>query len=146
RRIRIGQRLASLAHLHSEGVGLLDQRIEEFVAGQPAAAYVRLDAGERILQFPVLDLLAEAVTSGVVGGGVRAHPIRVRLDEGGASALAGPLQRRRHHRMHGEDVVAVDAYAGESEALGAAVERDPRLTLGRLADREVVVLAEEDPR
>ena len=50
------------------------------------------------------------------------------------------------HGVHGEDVVAVHPYAGEAEAGGATVERDPGLPLDRLGDRPLVVLAEEDDR
>ena len=77
---------------------------------------------------------------------MRAHAVGERLDQRGALAAAGALQRRTGDREAGEHVVAVDADAGEAEALGALVERDAGLPLGRLGDRPLVVLAEEDDR
>ena len=90
--------------------------------------------------------LAIAVAGRVVGGGVRAHPVGVRLDQRRALAVAGVVERRAGHRVGGEHVVAVDPDAGEAEAGGALVERDAGLPLERLGDRVLVVLAEEDDR
>ena len=75
-----------------------------------------------------------------------AHPVGVRLDERRPVARAGPVQRLRGHRVHGEHVVAVDPDAGQAEAGRAAVERCARLALDRLGDGPLVVLAEEDDR
>ena len=55
-------------------------------------------------------------------------------------------ERRLRDREDGEHVVAVDAQAREAEAVGALVERDAGLALERLADRPLVVLAEEHDR
>ena len=77
---------------------------------------------------------------------MRAHPVGVRLDQRRALAVAGVVERRAGHRVGGEHVVAVDPDAGEAEAGGPLVERDPGLPLERLGDRVLVVLAEEDDR
>ena len=61
----------------------------------------------------------------------------------GPSPRAGPVERGPVTAWHGEHVVAVDPHAGEPEAAGALVERDPGLPLDRLGDRPLVVLAEE---
>src|SRR5207342_1666082 len=59
---------------------------------------------------------------------------------------AGALERSLRDGVRREDVVAVDADAGEAEAEGPLVERDPGLALDRLGDRPLVVLAEEHDR
>src|SRR5699024_12276427 len=61
-------------------------------------------------------------------------------------ARARTLQSPGGDRVHREHVVAVDPDAGEAEARGPPVERDPRLALDRLRDGPLVVLAEEDDR
>ena len=66
--------------------------------------------------FHDLDLGRDAVLGGVVGGGVRAHPVGVGLDEGRALAGAGGVERRLGDGVDGEHVVAVDPDAGEAEA------------------------------
>src|ERR1019366_8908745 len=50
------------------------------------------------------------------------------------------------HGIHGQNVVAGHPHTGEAEATGPLVERDPGLSLDRLGDGPLVVLAEEDDR
>src|SRR5262245_11568721 len=89
---------------------------EEVVLGDTAALEKGLDTGDRVLELPVLKVLAEPVAGRVVGSRVGAHPIGIRLDERRAAALASPLHRRLGDRVAGEYVVAVDPDAGEAEA------------------------------
>ena len=89
---------------------------------------------------------AAPVAGRVVGGGVRAHPVGERLDQHRALAAAARSSAAAGDREAGQHVVAVDPDAGEAEARGALVERDPGLPLGGLGDRPLVVLAEEHDR
>src|SRR3712207_2963416 len=61
------------------------------------------------------ELAGQPIARRVVGRRVRAHAVGERLDEGRALALAGGRERGPGHGQHGEDVVAVDADAGEAE-------------------------------
>ncbi len=142
-RLRVGQRLAALTQVVAELVGLGLEVREVLVVDEAVAAHVDLEAGDRVLELPVLEVVAHPVAGRVVGGGVRTHPVGVRLDEGRALAVAGALQRRLRHGVRREDVVAVDAHAGEAEAERALVERDAGLALDGLGDGPLVVLAEE---
>ena len=72
-----------------------------------------------------------------------AHAIRIGLDQGRAAAAARSLQSRCGRRVYREDIIAVDAYARETEAGSPAIQRNSRLPLDRLGDRPLVVLAEE---
>ncbi len=77
---------------------------------------------------------------------MRAHPVGEGLDQHRAVAAAGVVERPAGDREAGQHVVAVDPDAGEAEAGGPAVQRDLGLVGGRLGDRPLVVLAEEDHR
>ena len=145
-RLRVRQRLAALAQVVAELVGLLLDAGDEVVVDQAVAAQVDLEPRDRVLELPVLDVVVEPVAGRVVGRGVGTHPVGVGLDERRALAVAGALQRGLRDDVRREDVVAVDADAGEAEAERALVERDPRLALDRLGDRPLVVLAEEHDR
>ena len=145
-RLRVGQRLAALAQRGAELVGLGLDLVEEVGVGQAVALEVGLDPGDRVLELPALDVAGEPVAGRVVGRGVRAHPVGVGLDERRALPVAGPLQRGLRDGVRRQHVVAVDPDAGEAEAQGALVERDPGLALDRLGDRPLVVLAEEHDR
>ena len=94
----------------------------------------------------MLELVVEAVARRVVGRGVRAHPVGVRLDERRAVAVPRALQRGLRDGVRRQHVVAVDADAREAEAQRALVERDAGLALDRLGDGPLVVLAEEHDR
>ena len=120
--------------------------VEEVLVDQAVAGQVDLHPLDRVLELPVLDVGREPVAGRVVGGRVRTHPVGVGLDERGALAVPGALQRRLGDGVRRQHVVAVDADAGEAEAEGALVERDPGLPLDRLGDRPLVVLAEEHDR
>ena len=60
--------------------------------------------------------------------------------------LTRSVEGGARHREYGEDVVAIDAYAGEAKPLCALIQRDPALALERLADGPLVVLTEEHDR
>ena len=115
-RLRVGQRLAALAQVVAELVGLGAHRVEERVVGQAVALEVDLDAGDRVLELPALDVVAEPVAGRVVGGRVGAHPVGVGLDQRRALAVAGPLQRGLRDGVRREHVVAVDADARGSRS------------------------------
>ncbi len=142
-RLGLGQRPAALAQVLAEVLGLDLDLLEEVLVDQAVAGEVGLHALDRVLELPGLEVLREPVAGRVVGRGVRAHPVGVRLDERGALAVAGPLQGGLGDGVRREHVVAVDPHAGEAEAERALVERDPGLPLDRLGDRPLVVLAEE---
>ena len=142
----IGHLDRAAADAGGELVALGVDGVEERGVGDAAAREVRLEPGDRVAQLPLLQLAGQPVAGRVVGGGVRAHPVGERLDEGRALALAGGGERGPGHGEDGEDVVAVDPDAGEAEAGRALVQRDPGLPLERHADRVLVVLAEEDDR
>src|SRR6478736_2090649 len=142
-RLGVGQRLAALAEVVAQLLGLGVEVVEELLVDQAVAAQVDLEPLDRVLELPVLELVVEAVAGRIVGRGVRAHPVGVGLDERRAVALARPLQRGLRDGVRRQHVVAVDADAREAEAQRALVERDPGLTLDRLGDGPLVVLAEE---
>jgi hypothetical protein len=77
----------------AELVGLGLDLVEEVLVGQAVALEVGLDALDRVLELPALDVVGEPVAGRVVGRGVRAHPVGVGLDERRALAVAGALQR-----------------------------------------------------
>ena len=77
---------------------------------------------------------------------MRVHPVGERLDQRRALRAAGVVERLAGDGQAGQHVVAVDPDAGEAEAGRALVQRHPALPLDRLADRPLVVLAEEDDR
>jgi hypothetical protein len=135
---------AALAQLGGELVGLLVDAGEEGLVRHALVGQQRLEAQDRVAELPLLDLGRDAVLRRVVGGRVRTHAVGVGLDEQGAVAVAGLVQAVLRHGIRGEDVVAVDAHAGEAEAAGALEERDAGLLLDGLGDGPLVVLAEED--
>ena len=142
-RLRVGQRLAPLAEVVAQLLGLGVEVVEELLVDQAVAAQVDLEPLDRVLELPVLELVVEAVARRVVGRGVRTHPVGVGLDERRAVAVAGALQRGLRDGVRRQHVVAVDADAREAEAQRALVERDAGLALDRLGDGPLVVLAEE---
>ena len=145
-RARVGHRLAALAQVRAELVGLGLDLLDQPVVDQPVAAQVDLQPRDRVLQLPGLHVRGEPVARGVVGRGVRTHPVRVGLDERRALAVTGPLEGGLRDGVRRQHVVAVDPDAREAEAQRALVERDAGLALDRLRDRPLVVLAEEDDR
>src|SRR6476661_1990748 len=142
-RLGVGQRLAALAEVVAQLLGLGVEVVEELLVDQAVAAQVDLEPLDRVLELPVLELVVEAVARRVVGRGVRTHAIGVRLDERRAVALPGPLQRGLRDGVRRQHVVAVDADPREAEAQRPLVERDAGLALDRLGDGPLVVLAEE---
>src|SRR4051794_19993959 len=144
--IRICEGEAAGADVRSELVGAAVDLVEERRVGHAGPGEVGLHPLDRILQLPRLELGSQAVTRRVVRRRVWAHAIGERLDERRAAALASTLQCGPRHREDGEDVVAVDAYAGKAETTRPLVERDAALLLQRLGDRPLVVLAEEHDR
>lgn len=130
--------------LGSELVGLLVDAREEGLVGHALVGEEGLEAQDRVAELPLLDLGRDAVLRRVVGRGVRTHAVGVGLDEERAVAVAGLVEAVLRHGVRREDVVAVDADAGEAEAAGALEERDAGLLLDGLGDGPLVVLAEED--
>ena len=92
RRLRQGEAPAAQGGRQFGGLRL-DSR-EEVVVRVTVPGEVGPDPLDRILQPPVLELVGQPVLGRIVRRGVRAHPIRVRLDQGRPVAGAGPLQRR----------------------------------------------------
>ena len=88
-RLRVGHGPARLAEPGAELVGLRVDLVEEVLVGQAVALQVDLDAGDRVLEPPGLELAGQPVPGRVVGGGVRAHAVGVGLDERRALAVAG---------------------------------------------------------
>ena len=101
--------------------------------------------GSRAIQAATSSSLA--VAGGVVGVGVRLHPVGVRLDQLRALAGAGLLDRVAEHGEQRGHVVAVDPLAGHAvaDALVRQRRRDG-LAGQRHGDRVLVVLHEEDDR
>ena len=145
-RLRLRQRPAALAQVLAELLGLPVDLLEELRLHEPVAGEVGLHPLDRVLELPGLEVLREPVARRVVGGGVRAHAVGVRLHQRRALAVAGPLQGGLRDGVRREHVVAVDPHAGEAEAQRPLVERDPGLPLDRLGDGPLVVLAEEHHR
>ena len=118
------------------------------VLGQGALGdEVLLEALDRVAALPVLDVARVAVAGGVVGVRVRLDAVGEALDQRRAAARPCPLDRGARDRVDRGDVVAVDVEAGhavpdrlvgQGRGTGLARERD--------ADRELVVLHEEDGR
>ena len=62
------------------------------------------------------NLALVAVFTRVVGGVVKTDSVGARLDQGGPSAGASPLDRLPGRRVDGEEVVAVDGHSSEAVA------------------------------
>src|SRR5450759_3083734 len=118
--------------------------IEERRVGLETGRQVGLEPGDRVAQLPDLDLGGDAVLRRVVGGGVSTHPVCKGFDQQRAPPAAGRFQRRLGYGIDGKDVVAVHPDTGEAETPGPLVDRDPALSLDRLGNGPLVVLAEED--
>ena len=127
----------------SLGVGDGDGGLVE----QAATTQVLPEPGDRVAREPAIDLLAGAVTAGVVGVGVSFHAVGERLDENRAAASRGRRHRTLYHRVNGGYVVAVHHRRGNSVTDALAGQRGSRGLLGqRDANRVSVVLDEEDYR
>ena len=96
----------------------------------------------------MLSLVAGAVAARIVAGRMRRHAIGEMLDQRRAVIGAGPLRRPAGHRVDGEEIVAVDADAGEAEADRARGEGRLLAAGDALArrDRPLVVDEVEDDR
>ena len=90
---------------HRGGLGL--DVGEERVRRAPAAQ-VRAHAGDRVAPRPRLLLIGGAVLRRVVARGVRAHPVRHRLDRARTVACARLVEGDAGHGVAGEHIVAVD--------------------------------------
>src|SRR5829696_7918236 len=117
---------------------------EEVVLAGAGAAEVGPYPLDRILEPPVLQFVSQPVLRRVVRCRVRAHPVRVRLDEARAVSASRALQSGGRHGVHRENVISVDPYAGEAEPGSTPVQRDAGLAFDRFRNRPLVVLAEED--
>src|ERR1035437_1495167 len=137
---------AACANPSRELISLHLNSLEELPVGLEAGRQIGLEPGDRVAQLPDLDLRRDAILRRVVRRRVRTHPVGERLDQHRSLPTAGRVQRGLGHCIHGQDVVAVHPDTGEAEAAGPLVERDPGLSLDRLGDGPLVVLAEEDDR
>ena len=135
---------AELPEPPGERVGVGRDLVEELLLDAERPDEVHPHPFDRVLELPQLQLAREAVAGGVVGRGVRVHPVGEGLDEHGPVAGAALLERPAADGEAGEHVVAVDADAGEAVALRALVQRHAGLPLGGLGDGPLVVLAVED--
>ena len=104
-----------------------------------------LEPRDRIAPAPRLDLIVAAVGARVVGGRVPLQAIRDRLDERRALTRARPRDRLARDGDDRQQIVAVDAHAGQPVRLrlGGEVLRGGLLA-DRDADRPLVVSAKED--
>src|SRR3954468_3023596 len=92
-RLGVGHLERALPDTGGQLVALGVDAVEEVVVGDAAAGQVGLEPGDRVAQLPLLQLAGQPVPGGVVGGGVGAHPVGERLDEGGLLTLAGGGER-----------------------------------------------------
>src|SRR5665647_1865359 len=143
-RLWVRHRQAALANRDRERVGLDVDGIEVGLVGLAAGRQIGLEPGDRVAQLPDLDLGGDAVLRRVVGGRVRTHAVGVGLDHHRSLPAAGRVQRPLGYGIDGKDVVAVHPDTGEAETPGPLVDRDPALSLDRLGNGPLVVLAEED--
>ena len=109
---------------------------------------VLLEALDRIAERPLLVVVLRAVTRRIVAGRVCRAAVGHVLDQGRACATPGPLGGPLRHRVHREEIIAVDADAGHAVARAARRKRAllaARETLeGR--DRPLVVDDVQDHR
>ena len=118
-----------------------------FVVPRIGAPQLIAEAFDRVALLPLLQLFGRHVTGGVVGVGVRAHPVGDQLEQGGTVAGGGPLPCHTRGFDHREHVVAVDAHPGYPRRAGLGGERDRRgLALGGRGDGPTVVDARDDQR
>src|SRR4029077_11687748 len=109
---------------------------------------VLLEAADRIPEGPRAPLLLRTVAGGIIAGGMRRGAVGHVFVEGRAAALARALSRPLRHRVHGEEIVAVDTHAGNTVA-GAALRKGPLLPAGESlegGDRPLVVDQVQDHR
>src|SRR5687767_11672736 len=83
-----GRLLRVLARLGDLGLNLGGDLFFPCLIEDPVLQEVPLEAGDGVLQPPLLDLLALAVAAVVVVGGVGGHPVRLGLYEGRSVAPA----------------------------------------------------------
>ena len=105
-----------------------------------------MQAGQGVLQPPLLLLDGRAVSRGVVRRRVRAHAVGHRLDQCRTQPGVGAGQGDAGGRQHRQHVVAVDLNARDAVALPPLRDGGVRLQPHRLGDGPLVVLAEEDDR
>ena len=118
--------------------------VEERGVGHAAPGQVDLHPLDRVEQLPGLGLVGQPIAARIVGCGVGVHPVRERFDEHRTVARPALVQCPPGHREAGQHVVPVHPYAGKAIAPGAIEQRNPRLTLDRLRDGPLIVLAVED--
>ena len=145
-RDRIGSihRQDVLTEFQRHGVGLGRHVVELGGLHAVLAHQQRLHALDGVAMLPDLDFGVDAVARWVVRRRVRAHAVGVGLDQRRAPAHARALERALRDFVDREDVVAVDANAGEAETGRAVVEGNLRLNGHRRRDAPLVVLTEED--
>src|SRR3954468_20852867 len=141
RRLRLGGSDSLAQQLSRPDLDLVRRRIVQHA--EPAqVAVVPTDALALLL---LLDALEIDVRLRVVGGRVRANPIRHRLDERRPSAGACALDGLARRLVDSEDIGAVDTKTRDAVPDALVGERVGRgLRAERRRDRPLVVVAEED--
>src|SRR5690606_7538326 len=89
--VRVGHGADRFAHPPAQRLALGLQFREESLVRVVRRLQIAAQAEDRVLRLPGQTLLVTAVAGGVVGGGVRAHAVRERLDQRRALTRAGPL-------------------------------------------------------
>src|SRR5256886_4238500 len=133
----------------------LDRRLDRFLAlgrklfllrlaPQLLAHEIRAQARDRLLLPARLNFFRRTVPRGVICGGVIAEPVRHGLDQARPAARAGICNRLLRRGAHGDDVVAVDLFAGKARRdrfLRKRLRR--RLQLERHGDGPLIVVDDE---
>src|SRR6185369_10350679 len=141
-------RLFADAHGSAEAlIDVCDQRLLLAIIPSFAALEVLAEPRQRIALGPRLQIIRCAVAIGIVTRGVAAHAVGDRFDQRRTETLFTATDGFTHHAHDCENVVAVDAHAGDAIGGGFLGEGlGGRLSLGRNADRPTVVATEEDHR
>ena len=95
---------------------------------------MRLEARDRVPERPGTPLFLRPVTGGIVAGGVRGRPVGHVLDERRTPALPGTLCGPLGDRVDGEEIVAIDADAGNAVAR-SGLRESALLAAGKALER-----------
>src|SRR5215212_2105434 len=139
-----GRLFRVLARLGDLRLYLSRYLLSPLLVEEPVLHQILLEAQDRVLLAPLLDLLTLAVTPVVVIRGVGGHAVGLGLDQGRTIPSAGALDGFSDDLVDGEHVVPVHPVAGEAVTLGALSYGAGDLQ--RLGDRDGVdvILYEED--
>src|SRR5215216_3531847 len=142
----IGERrlFGVVARLGDLGFDLGRQLLFLLVVQNPVLLEILLETDYRVLQAPLLDLLALAIPSVVVVGGVGGQAVGPGLDQGRTLAPACPVYGLFRRLVDREDVVAVHLDPREVVTLGPSGDRARHLQRRGDGDGVDVVLDKED--